>query len=81
MVGSSGVDGSFTRDERLRFMALAEQTATAVAGEQSVDRTRVSRAGPDQSSDQKRLTLAVISAQRKALLDARDDGRFPGLEL
>ena len=59
-------------------MDLLDQTATAVAEEQGVDLAQANRAGPDrnQSSDQKRLTLAVISAQRKALMDARDGGSF-----
>jgi hypothetical protein len=63
-----------------RLMALLEQTATAVAEEHGVDLARASREGlervEDQSDDQKRLTIAVISAQRKALLDARDNGNF-----
>jgi CPA1 family monovalent cation:H+ antiporter len=61
-------------------MALLGQTATAVAEERGTDPALVSGAGVeravDQSDDQKQLTLAVISAQRKALLDARDDGNF-----
>jgi hypothetical protein len=48
--------------------------------EGDVDPARVSCGGmewaADRGEDQKRLDLAVISAQRKALLDARDDGYF-----
>src|SRR5215212_5267638 len=80
LVKPAGVDQSVIHDERLRLMALLEQTATAVAEEHGVDLARASREGlervEDQSDDQKRLTLAVISAQRKALLDARDNGNF-----
>ena len=61
-------------------MTLLERTATAVAEERGVDPVRESRGGiereADQGDDQKRLTLDVISARRKALLDARDDGNF-----
>jgi CPA1 family monovalent cation:H+ antiporter len=61
-------------------MASFEQTATAVAEERGVDPARVWREGlergEDQGDDQKSLTLDVISAQRKALLDASDDGIF-----
>ena len=76
----AGVDESIVHDERVRLMALLEQTATAVAEGRGVDPARVSRGGiereADQGDDQKRLTLDVISARRKALLDARDDGNF-----
>jgi hypothetical protein len=78
LVKPAGVDQSVIHDERLRLMALLEQTATVVAEEHDVDLTRVSREGlervADQGDDQKRLTLDVISAQREALLDARNDG-------
>jgi hypothetical protein len=61
-------------------MALLGQTAAAVAEEHGGDPARVSRGGiewaVDQSDEQKRLALDVISAQRKALLDARDDGNI-----
>ena len=80
LVKPAGVDQSVIHDERLRLMALLEQTATVVAEERGVDLARVSREGlervADQGDEQKRLTLDVISAQRKALLDARDDGDF-----
>ena len=63
-----------------RLMALLEQTATAVAEEHGVDLALASREGlervEDQSDDQKIPTFAVISAQRKALLEARDNGNF-----
>ena len=74
------MDQSVIHEERLRLMALLEQTATVVAEERGVDLARVSREGLErvaaQGDDQKRLTLDVISAQRKALLAARNDGDF-----
>jgi hypothetical protein len=61
-------------------MALLGQTAVAIAEERGGDPARVSRGGiewaVDYVEDQKRLALDVISAQRKALLDTRDDGNF-----
>jgi hypothetical protein len=73
LVKPAGVDESLIHDERLRLMALLEQTATVVAEEHGFDPARVSRVElegiVDQSDDQKRLTLTVISAQRKVLLD------------
>jgi len=76
----AGVDDGLIHDERVGLMTLLEQTATAVAEERGVDPVRESRGGiereADQGDDQKRLTLDVISARRKALLDARDDGNF-----
>jgi monovalent cation/hydrogen antiporter len=80
LVKPGGMDESVIHDERLRLMILLEQTATLVAEERGVDLARVSGEGlervADQGHDQKSLTLDVISAQRKALLDARDDGDF-----
>ena len=59
-------------------MSLLEQTAAMVNNESGDDDQGVYPARSDrvQGDDSKRLTLAVISAQRQALLDARDDGSF-----
>jgi hypothetical protein len=55
-------------------MAMLGQTAAAVAEERGGDPARVLRGGiewvADHAEGQKRLALDVISAQRKALLDA-----------
>ena len=59
-------------------MSLLEQTAATVNEERGSDEQLVYHAEPDrgQGDDSKRLTFAVISAQRQALLDARDEGSF-----
>jgi CPA1 family monovalent cation:H+ antiporter len=73
----AGVDEPFIHDERLRLMSLLKRAAAAVAEERGVDPARVSRLDfGDQGDDQKRLNLDVISAQRRVLLEARDDGTF-----
>jgi len=78
LVKSAGLDESIAHDERLRLMSLLEQAAAAVNDERGADNQQIYNAEPDreQGDDSKRLTLAVISAQRQALLDARDEGSF-----
>lgn len=80
LVRPGGIDQSAAYDERVRLMALLERTAAATA-EHGDERPHadhraelVERRPP--ADDTKRLTLAVIDAQRQALLDARDDGTF-----
>jgi hypothetical protein len=59
-------------------MSLLDQTAAAVKNESGDDDQGGYPAESDraQGDNSRRLTLAVISAQRQALLDARDDGSF-----
>lgn len=77
------VDQSATYDARVRLIALLRQTADTVTAEYNTDRPCADQ--PDESEvdqqqgqtgDAKRLTLTVLNAQRRALLDARDDGTF-----
>jgi NhaP-type Na+/H+ or K+/H+ antiporter len=78
LVKPAGVDESVAYDERLRLMSLLDQTAAAVKNESGDDDQGGYPAESDraQGDNSRRLTLAVISAQRQALLDARDDGSF-----
>ena len=78
LVKPAGVDESVAYDERLRLMSLLEHTAATVTNESGADEQEGYPAESDraQGDDSRRLTLAVISAQRQALLDARDDGSF-----
>lgn len=78
LVEPAGIDESVAYDERLRLMSLLEQTAAAVKDERGSDEQLVYHAELDQrqGDDSKWLTLAVISAQRQTLLDARDEGSF-----
>ncbi len=81
LVKPNDIDQSAAYDERVRLMALLEQTAAAVTAEHVEDHPHADHCvdpGRPQppADDGKRLTLAVIAAQRRALLDARDDGTF-----
>lgn len=78
-------DPSADHDERARLAALLERTAATVragAAAEHGDRPRavhddVQPGGHERPADDtRRLTLAVIAAQRRALLDARDEGTF-----
>ncbi len=73
--GEGGNHEAVTRQEPLQLIGLLKQTAAAVVEEHGDELSQVSHLGllriGDQSDGQKRLTLAVISAQQKALLDAR----------
>ncbi len=66
VLGSARVD-PLASAERGPLLALLEQAAAAVPADP---------AGRADDGDRKRHTLAVIDAQRQALLDARDDGAF-----
>lgn len=85
LVKPVGIDWSAAYDERVRLMALLEQTAAAATAEATAEHgderphadhrvELVERRPP--ADDTKRLTLAVIDSQRQALLDAREDGTF-----
>ena len=66
------------QEEHVRVMQLLQTTAAAVTGQTPESPTRPSQPLDDAS---KRLGLAVIDAQRDALLDARDDGIFSSATL
>ncbi len=80
LVKPDGIDPSAAYDERVRLMALLEQTAAAATAEYGDHPHADYYAEPGgqqrPADDAKRLTLAVIAAQRQVLLDARDDGTF-----
>ena len=78
LVKPAGLDESVAYDERLRLMSLLGQTAAAVKDKRGSDEQLNYHADLDQRQrdDSKWLTLAVISAQRQVLLDARDEGNF-----
>ncbi len=78
-----GTDQSIASDERARLIALLQQTAakaTETRTAENGDQQHADYVEPDiwqpPTDDTKRVTLAVIIAQRQALLDARDDGAF-----
>ena len=76
LVKPGGVDQSAAYEEHVRLMGLLRQTADTVTAEHpSSDLTELGDR-PRPPDEEKRLTLAVIAAQRRALLDARDDGAF-----
>lgn len=72
LVKPGGPDRSADHDERARLTALLEQTAAAATADHGVKPAE--RRPPEEHA--KHLTLTVIAAQRRVLLEARDDGTF-----
>jgi NhaP-type Na+/H+ or K+/H+ antiporter len=77
-------DEASTIDERTRILALLDEAAASVtgSGEQFAvapterDVTAATGGGATGGSPGKAESLAILAAQRTALLDARDDGTF-----
>ena len=67
---------SVDHDERARLTAVLEQTAAAVTAEATAEHDDEPGGRRPSADDTNRLGLAVIAAQRRALLDVRDDGTF-----
>jgi len=65
-------------DEHLRVMQLLQTTAAGLTGQSPDSPSRPAKPFDDET---KRLDLAVIDAQREALLDARDEGIFSSATL
>ena len=88
LVKPGGDDQSDAYDERVRLMALLQRTADAATADTVTTEHGDEHPNADQSveveadqqqrqtDDDKRLTLAVLDAQRQSLLDARDEGTF-----
>jgi CPA1 family monovalent cation:H+ antiporter len=77
-VKPAGPNLAAEEDEHIRVMQLLQTTATGLTGQSPDSPSRPAQPFDDAS---KRMGLAVIDAQRGALLDARDDGVFSSATL